>query len=61
MLYELAKHPEVQDKLRNHVLSVLGESEEADVNTLQKMPYLNQVIKETQRSAMESDITMLLV
>ena len=51
MLYELAKHPEVQEKLRNHVLSVLGESEEADIETMQKMPYLIQVIRETQRSA----------
>ena len=50
MLYELSKHPEVQEKLQNHVLSVLGESEDADEETLQKMPYLMQVIKESQRS-----------
>ena len=50
MLYELSKHPEVQEKLRREVVSVLGESGEADPESLQKMPYLIQVIRETQRS-----------
>lgn len=50
MLYELSKHPEVQEKLRCEVVSVLGESGEADAESLQKMPYLIQVIRETQRS-----------
>ena len=50
MLYELSKHPEVQEKLRHEVVSVLGESGEADAESLQKMPYLIQVIRETQRS-----------
>ena len=48
-MYELAKHPEVQDKVRQQVMSVLGESGELDMDALQKMPYLMHVIKETQR------------
>ena len=50
MLYELSKHPEVQEKLRREVVSVLGESGDVDAESLQKMPYLIQVIRETQRS-----------
>jgi cytochrome P450 len=49
MLYELSKHPEIQDKVYHEVVSVLGEKGEVDSITLQKMPYLGQVIKETQR------------
>ena len=49
MLYELSKHREVQEKLRDQVVSVLGETGEADGQSLQKMPYLMNIIKETQR------------
>ena len=49
MLYELAKHPEVQEKVRQQVVSVLGEEDDADPESLQKMPYLRKVIKETSR------------
>ena len=49
MLYELAKHPEVQQKVRQQVVSVLGEDGEADPESLQKMPYLRDVIRETHR------------
>ena len=49
MVYELAKHPEVQEKVREQVMSVLGESGEPNMDALQKMPYLMHVIKETQR------------
>jgi cytochrome P450 len=47
-LYELAKHPEVQDKLYEQVTSVLGDKE-ADGESLQKLPYLGQLIKEALR------------
>jgi len=59
MLYELSKHPEVQEKVRSEVLSVLGDSGEADAETLQKMPYLIQVIRETQRSIATSCLFVL--
>lgn len=49
MFYELAKHPEVQEKVRKDVVSVLGMDGEADLESLQKLPYLMHVIKETHR------------
>ena len=49
VVYELAKHPEVQEKVRQQALSVLGESAEPDMDALQKMPYLMHVIKEAHR------------
>ena len=45
----MAKHPEVQEKIRQQVVSVLGEEGEADAESLQKMPYLKDVIKEAHR------------
>ena len=45
----MAKHPEVQEKIRQQVVSVLGEEGEADADSLQKMPCLNNTIKETAR------------
>ena len=48
-MYELSKHREAQEKLRDQVVSVLGETGEADGQSLQKMPYLMNVIKEAQR------------
>ena len=47
MLYELAKHQDIQQKLYDQVTSVLGKTKEADSESLQKMPYLGHVIKET--------------
>lgn len=49
VVYELAKHPEVQEKVRQQALSVLSESAEPDMDALQKMPYLMHVIKEAHR------------
>ena len=49
MLYELAKYPELQERVRQQVVSVLGEEREADPESLQKMPYLKNVIRETSR------------
>ena len=48
MLYEFAKHPEVQEKACEQLTSVMG-NEDADGNSLQKVPYLGYIIKETQR------------
>lgn len=49
ILYEFAKHTEVQEKAYKELKLVLGEDEEADGNSLQDLPYLGYVIKETQR------------
>ena len=46
IIYELAKHPEVQEKVRQQVVSVLGEDREVDAESLQQMPYLKDVLKE---------------
>ena len=49
MLYELAKHPGIQEKVHKQVTSVLGDENEITGDMLQRMPYLGQVIKEAQR------------
>uniref|UniRef100_A0A1X7UA25 Cytochrome P450 n=1 Tax=Amphimedon queenslandica TaxID=400682 RepID=A0A1X7UA25_AMPQE len=49
VLYTLSKHPEVQEKAYKQITSVLGDDEEPDGDSLQKMPYLGHHIKETQR------------
>uniref|UniRef100_A0A1X7T918 Cytochrome P450 n=1 Tax=Amphimedon queenslandica TaxID=400682 RepID=A0A1X7T918_AMPQE len=49
VLYSLSKHPKVQEKAYKQITSVLGDDEEPDGDSLQKMPYLGHLIKETQR------------
>ena len=49
MLHELSKHRDVQEKLYKQVHSVLGGRGEPDMESLQKMPYVTNVIKESQR------------
>ena len=49
MLYELAKYQDIQEKLYDQVMSVLGKTGEADGESLQNIPYLGHVIKETLR------------
>ncbi|XP_011405662.1 PREDICTED: cytochrome P450 27C1-like isoform X1 [Amphimedon queenslandica] len=49
VLYSLSKHPEVQEKAYKQITSVLGDDEKPDGDSLQKMPYLGHLIKETQR------------
>ncbi|EDV24787.1 uncharacterized protein TRIADDRAFT_56952 [Trichoplax adhaerens] len=48
-LFILGKNPDIQDKLYHEVSSVLKDGELPDSQTLQKMPYLRGVIKESQR------------
>lgn len=45
-IYELAKHPEVQNKLYDEIKTI-GDS--LDLNNLMKLPYLDAVISETLR------------
>ena len=59
MLYELAKHQDIQQKLYDQVTSVLGETGEADSESLQEIPYLGKIIKETQRYTLFSYCTII--
>lgn len=45
----LINYPEVQEKVRQELLAVLGPDEEISYNTIQKLTYLNCVIQETMR------------
>ncbi|EEC12187.1 cytochrome P450, putative, partial [Ixodes scapularis] len=45
----LVNYPEVQEKVRQELLSVLGPDEEITYNTIQKLPYLHCVVCETMR------------
>ncbi|XP_054922611.1 thromboxane-A synthase-like [Dermacentor andersoni] len=45
----LIHHPEVQEKVRKELLSVLDDDEPITYSTIQKLPYLNCVILETIR------------
>ncbi|XP_070395515.1 thromboxane-A synthase-like [Dermacentor albipictus] len=45
----LIHHPEVQEKVRKELLSVLNDDEPITYSTIQKLPYLNCVILETIR------------
>ncbi|KAL1438655.1 hypothetical protein MTO96_047849 [Rhipicephalus appendiculatus] len=45
----LINHPEVQEKVREELLSVVGPDEAITYNTIQNLPYMNSVIQETMR------------
>ncbi|XP_050027114.1 cytochrome P450 3A6-like [Dermacentor andersoni] len=45
----LVHHPEVQEKVREELLSVVGPEEAITYNTVQNLPYMNSVIQETIR------------
>ena len=49
--YQLAKNPEIQEKLRDEISSMFDENptESLTYEDLQKMPYLEQIICETLR------------
>jgi len=48
-LLMLAKHPDVQQKARDEVLSVLGISEPLTYENIDKLEYCGCVVKETLR------------
>ena len=48
-LYLLANNPEVQEKLRREVQSVVGSEEIVTTSHISNMPYLRNCIKETLR------------
>ena len=48
--YQLAKHPEIQEKLRQEIEEVTDDSNKPiDYEAIQKMTYLDQIISETLR------------
>ena len=47
--YQLAKNPEIQEKLRNEIEAVAGDAEDLTYDHIQAMPYLEQIIHETLR------------
>ncbi|KAI8391074.1 cytochrome P450 [Radiomyces spectabilis] len=52
MIYYLASHPEIQERARMEVLSILGDDDQDVAPTeeqLRQMPFLNNCIKETMR------------
>ena len=52
-MYCLARNPEVQEKLRSEVMSVVGEEKVVTPVHINNMPYLRQCIKETLRQALQ--------
>ena len=49
LLHEVAKHPEVQEKLLHEIKAVLGDKTTATYEDLQKMTLVRNCIKETMR------------
>ena len=48
-LYNLATNPEVQIKLRNEIMKVVGDNEIVTPAYIHSMPYLRNCVKETLR------------
>ena len=49
LLYELAKHPEIQERLVREVSSVVGDKQHPTWDDLQKMPLVRNCVKEIMR------------
>jgi cytochrome P450 family 4 len=49
ILYSLAKHPEIQEKVYEEIVEVLGGDDDLTAKKLNKLHYLELVIKETLR------------
>ena len=56
-LYELAKNPHIQDKLRREVKEALSDEEELTWEKLEKLQFLENVIKESLRLHPPADVT----
>jgi cytochrome P450 len=48
-LYCLGTNPEAQEKLRSEVQQIVGDSEIVTPEHVGRMPYLRNVVRETQR------------
>ena len=49
VLYELAKHPDVQERMYREIISVVGEKEHVTWEDIQNMKLVRNSIKETMR------------
>lgn len=49
MLYEIAKHPELQDRLVEEISSVVGDKRHPSWEDLQKMTFMRNCVKEAMR------------
>ncbi|KAF9298803.1 hypothetical protein BGZ88_004389 [Linnemannia elongata] len=49
MCYNLGKHPEVMDRVRQEIFSVVGQDRKPDHEDIKKLKFLKQVINETLR------------
>lgn len=48
-MYEVARHPDIQERLVEEVSSVIGDKDHPSWDDLQKMPLLRNCLKETMR------------
>lgn len=49
MIYFLATHDDVQKQLHDEIIGIIGDADEVTIEDVNKMPYLNQVTKESLR------------
>lgn len=49
MFHLLATHPEIQEKLREELITATEKGEDLDYSSLDELPYLDAVCKETLR------------
>ena len=56
-LYELAKNPHIQDKLRGEVEKAFSDEEELTWEKLEKLQFLKNVVKESLRLHPPADVT----
>ena len=56
-LYELAKNPQIQEKLRKEIEAAFPDEEELTWEKLEKLQYLENVVKESLRVHPPADIT----
>lgn len=49
VIYIISKLPEIQEKMRDEVMEVIGDKKEIEYDDIVKLKYINQVIQETLR------------
>jgi cytochrome P450 len=49
IIYIISKMPEIQEKMRDEIMEVIGDKEEIVYDDIAKLKYVNQVVQETLR------------
>uniref|UniRef100_A0A914CD05 Cytochrome P450 n=1 Tax=Acrobeloides nanus TaxID=290746 RepID=A0A914CD05_9BILA len=49
VIYIISKIPEIQEKMRDEIMEVIGDKTEIDYDDITKLKYINQVVQETLR------------